>query len=77
MQNTTKELQTALSAALGKKVMYVKGSFCVNTEPDCTWVSIAQARKITGLKAPERNERVRVSAYGDYATIAQINRIRL
>lgn len=39
--------------------------------------TIAQARKITGIKAILRKPQMRVMPYGDYATIAQINGIKL
>ena len=39
--------------------------------------TIAQARKITGIRAIPRKTSMCLSAYGDYATIALINRIKI
>lgn len=52
----------------GKGGYFVKGQ---------GFISIAKARRLTGIKAQERNFKPRMSAYGDYAWIAKINRISL
>ena len=54
-------------------VIQGKGGFHVRTKG---FFTIAQARKITGIKATPRNKRTIMLAWGDYATIAQINGIK-
>jgi len=69
-------LGDTLAEKLGKSwqdVMQGKGGFWLKGD---RFYSYAEARKITGIKAPSR-ERTRLMPYGDYATIAQINRIRI
>ena len=40
------------------------------------FVSLAQARKRTGISAPPREYKPRIGAWGDYATVAMLNRPR-
>ena len=70
MRQATQELKQALESAIGKPVLYVKGLFVAQ---DGQRYTITQARKITGLPAPERNFAPRIGAWGDYATIAMLN----
>ena len=68
--------QTAIVDALkaqGKEVVSGKGGFWVKGEG---FITLAAARKLTGLKAPERSQRPRMTLYGDLAWIAKINHIR-
>lgn len=57
----------------GVEAIYGKGGFFLRGEG---WVSFAEARKRTGIAAPERQFRPRVSAYGDWATVAMISGAR-
>ncbi len=50
-----------------------KGGFWIRTKG---FYTLAQARKITGIKATPRPARQVLMPYGDYATIAQINGIK-
>lgn len=36
------------------------------------FITLAKARKLTGIKAPSR-QRTRMPAWGDYATVAMLN----
>lgn len=67
------ELIKGLSDKLGVDVISGKGGFWAKGKG---FYTIAQARKLTGIKATPRNYKPIVSAWGDYATIAQINRVR-
>ena len=65
----------AVQAALADKGMEVitapGGGFFVK---DKGYMSLASARRITGIEAPKRESRGRVQAWGDWATVAMINR---
>lgn len=52
---------------------YGKGGIFVKGVP---WISIAQARKITGIKGKERECKPRQKPWGDYATVAMLNQPR-
>lgn len=70
-------LADTLAEKLGKHqwdVLQGKGGFWIKGKG---FYTIAQARKITGIKATPRPARERISAYGDYATIALINGIKI
>ena len=54
-------------------VMTGKGGYFVKGHG---FVSTGKARRLTGIKAQERNFRPRISAYGDYAWIAKLNHIK-
>jgi len=54
-----------------KNIISGKGGFWIKGKG---FITIAQARKLTGIKATPRNYSPVMSAWGDYATIAQINR---
>jgi hypothetical protein len=56
--------------AKGHQVLKGKGGFLIKGKG---FVSLAEARRMTGIEAPKRELRPRVSAWGDYATIAMIN----
>ena len=69
-------LAHTLAEQLGKHhydIIYGKGGFWIRGKG---FYTIAQARKLTGIKATPRNNRTVMLAWGDYATIAQINRIK-
>jgi len=70
-------LAHTLAEQLGKHhydVIYGKGGFWIR---DKGFFTLAQARKLTGIKPDTpRNQRTVMLAWGDYATIAQINRVR-
>jgi hypothetical protein len=72
MTDTQKELTSALGT-LGYEAMAGKGGFFLRNHG---FVTTAQARKMTGIKAPERNFRPVMSAYGDWATVAAINHVK-
>jgi hypothetical protein len=55
MRETTKEVLVALENLKGKdNVLYGKGGFWIRGEG---WISLAKARRITGIKAPKREPR--------------------
>jgi hypothetical protein len=58
---------------MGKEVITGKGGFFIKGEG---FKSVAQARKMVNIKAPEREFRPRQGAWGDYATIAMLNQPR-
>ena len=65
-----------LAEKLGKHhydVIQGKGGFWIK---DKGFYTIAQARKITGIKATPRPRKARILAWGDYATIAMINGVK-
>jgi len=68
MRETTRDLHKALEEHYGSEVAYCKGVFWVR-EPR-TRLTIAQARRITGIAATKREPRMVVQPWGDYATIA-------
>ena len=68
---TKQEVYDAL-VTVGYDVIKGKGGFWIRGEG---FVSLAQARKRTGVIAPKRQKRIRQAPYGDLAWIAAINRI--
>ncbi len=72
--NMNNELLNALKKLYQTDVIYGKGGYWIKGKG---FYTIAQARKITGIKATPRKPSMILSAYGDYATIAQINRIKI
>ena len=54
-------------------VLHGKGGFWVKGKG---FYTIAQARRLTGIKAPARERRQTVQPWGDYATIAMLNQPR-
>ena len=54
-------------------VLQGKGGFWVKGKG---FYTLAQARKITGIKAPKRDPKPRVQPWGDFATIAMLNQPR-
>lgn len=73
MKNSTRKVFDALKAQ-GHDVLHGKGGFWLKGEG---FVSLAKARRMTGTKAPKRETRPRISAYGDWATVAAMNRVKL
>lgn len=70
---TTRERCAAALASDGKEAVYGKGGFWINGSGFFTLKQVAAQYDIT----PEpRIRRDRMSAYGDYATIAMINGVR-
>ena len=69
MKEGTMEVLRALQA-MGYEVLYNSGTFAIRGKG---LVSLAQARKMTGIQAPKREVRERVTAYGDWAWVAAIN----
>ena len=70
---TTKE-QSAIIAEYAKQgieTCTAKGGFFVNGRG---FVSLRNARKETGINMAQRREGKRISAYGDWATVAYLNR---
>jgi len=66
-------LGDSLAESLGSNtsdVLQGKGGFWVKGHG---FYTIAKARQITGIKATPRKPQMVMSAWGDYATIAQIN----
>lgn len=73
MRDSTRVLMDALEKATGMPVLHGKGGFWIKGHG---FVTIAKARRMTGVPAPERRVRERVPAWGDYAIIAMMNRPR-
>jgi len=71
---TDKKLCEALKGIYGEFIMVGRGGFWIK---DHGFVTLAQARKITGIRGKERKKRIAVNAWGDYATIAMINGVKL
>lgn len=69
MNGTRQDVQEALQAA-GCQVLSGKGGFWIRGEG---FITLAAARKRTGIAAPKRNFRGRQAAWGDFATIAAMN----
>ena len=64
------DLKSALEKHFNAPVLAGKGGFFVKGHG---FVSTAKARKLTGIKGKTRNPPTRLSAWGDYATIAMLN----
>lgn len=69
MTTISREVLDALNDQ-GLEVLAGKGGFFIKGEG---FISLAQARKRTGVATKKREVRQRVTAYGDYAIIAAIN----
>jgi len=63
-------LKAALEKHFGVPSLAGKGGFFVK---GYGFISTAKARKLTGVKGKTRNPPARLSAWGDYATIAMLN----
>lgn len=72
MTDTTRQVLDALKAQ-GHDVVHGKGGFWLR---DHGFVTLAQARRMTGVEAPKRPMQPRMSAYGDWAWVAAINRVK-
>ena len=68
-----KDIIEALQTKYNSDVLFGKGGFWVKGEG---FISLAKARKITGIKGTERKPQEMRPCYGDYATLVQMNRIR-
>jgi hypothetical protein len=73
MKASTKIVMGALKA-MGKEVISGKGGFWIRGEG---FVTLAQARRLVGIPAPKRVKKAPAKPWGDYATIAALNGIRL
>jgi len=69
---TVDNVLTALKTP-GKEVVKGKGGFHVKGEG---FLSLREARRLVGIKAPARQFRSRQSAFGDWTTVKMINRPR-
>ena len=67
------ELFDAVKSHFNAEVCTGKGGFFVR---GYGFISTSKARKLTGIKAETRQPRQVITAYGDYATIAMINRVK-
>ena len=61
----------ALGDLYQTEVIQGKGGFWIR---GVAFISLRQARKLTGIQAPPRPERKRILPWGDYATIAMLNK---
>ena len=68
--NTTRERCAAALLADGKEACYGKGGFWIAGEG---FVSLRRVATRYGIQSPRRQFRGRISAYGDFATIALLN----
>lgn len=69
MRDSTRQVLEALKV-MGKEVITGKGGFFIRNEG---FITLAAARRLTGINAPTRQRRERVTAYGDWAMVAAIN----
>lgn len=72
MNTNRSEIMSALEAK-GLNACFGKGGFFIQGQG---WISMAAARRLTGIQAEPRVARERIAAYGDYAWIAAINRVK-
>lgn len=66
---TPEDVKAALEAQ-GLEALKGKGGFWIRNEG---WISLAQARKRTGLAAVPRQIRPRQTAYGEWAIVAALS----
>jgi len=66
-----RELIVALEKHYKTDVLYCKGSFLIRGKPP---ISMAKARRITGIEGEKRKPRTQLLPWGDYATIAMLNK---
>lgn len=71
---TDKKLYEALKGIYKSEILAGKGGFWIK---DNGFVTLQQARKITGIRGKKRVKLDTIRAWGDYATIAMINGIKL
>lgn len=67
------DISTALATLKGAEVMFGKGGFWVRSQG---FITLAEARKLTGVAAPKRERRERVMFGGDWGMIGALNRAR-
>ena len=60
-----------LAEHYGTKVLQGKGGFWIKGNG---FITLKKAREITGVSAPKCRKVMRQSAWGDYATIAMLNK---
>ena len=58
----------------GINALYGKGGFWLKGQG---FISLAKARQLTGIKGTARKPKMVISAFGDWAWVAKINRIKL
>lgn len=68
-QGQKTKLVKALKKHYKADVMYGKGGFFVRGKGH---ISMATARRVTGIKAEPRKRRGKTGGYGDYATLRKI-----
>jgi len=59
--------------AMGFEVLTGKGGFYARRDGSTSFLTLAQARKLTGIVAESSPRRERITAYGDYAIIAALS----
>lgn len=70
---TDKKLYEALKGIYKSEILAGKGGFWIK---DRGFITLQQARKITGIRGKKRMRRDAVRPWGDYATIAIINGVK-
>ena len=68
-QDQKQKLLKALKKHYKAEVLFGKGGFFIRGKGH---ISVAQARKVTGIKGEPRQRRAKSGGYGDYATIRKI-----
>lgn len=77
MRADTASVLTALEQKYGAdNVAHGKGGFWIRGDGPTRHITLAQARRETGLAATPRQKRPKQAPWGDYATIAMMNRRR-
>jgi hypothetical protein len=64
------DLRLAVEKYFNSPVLAGKGGFFIKGHG---FINTAKARRLTGIKGKTRNPPTRLSAWGDYATIAMLN----
>lgn len=67
------DLRLAVEKYYGSPALAGKGGFFIKGHG---FITTAKARKVTGVKGKTRNPPKKLSAWGDYATIAMLNQPR-
>lgn len=67
------DISAALSALKGAEVCFGKGGFWIRGQG---FITLAQARRLTGIAGPKHERRARVVFGGDWGMIGALNRAR-
>ena len=67
-------IEGKLAEIYAAEVLQGKGGFWIHGHG---FITLAKARKLTGIKAAPRPRYERIPAWGDLATIAMLNHVRL